>query len=140
MPGPSLVQKQRSMASCPWPSHIQVWTFNVALGERKQRFYGRPPQLRFFSSPGGAKAGTSVEAFCLEAPSNHVPSRASKVVRRPLANFGSVTQVNYAEQDGAPGAQESNLPAIIVRVESFGFEIPMVSVMPFALFACMEWM
>ncbi|CAE7604871.1 unnamed protein product [Symbiodinium microadriaticum] len=47
-----------------------VWTFNVALGERKQRFYGRPPQLRFFSSPGGAK-------------------------------------VNYAEQDGVPGAQES---------------------------------
>ena len=55
MPGPNLVQKQWSF--CP---HIfEVWTFNVALGERKQRFYGRPPQLRFFSSPGGAKARTS---------------------------------------------------------------------------------
>ena len=40
----------------------QVWTFNVALGERKQRFFGRPPQLRFFSSPGGVKAGQNFVA------------------------------------------------------------------------------
>lgn len=47
-----------------------VWTYNLALGESKKRFPGRPPQLRFFSSPGGVK-------------------------------------VNYAEQEGSPGAQES---------------------------------
>jgi len=46
-----------------------VWTYNMALGEKKKSFLGRPPQLRFFSSPGGVK-------------------------------------VNYAEQDGSPGAQE----------------------------------
>eukprot|EP00931_Biecheleriopsis_adriatica_P066193 TRINITY_DN40593_c0_g1_i1.p1 TRINITY_DN40593_c0_g1~~TRINITY_DN40593_c0_g1_i1.p1 ORF type:complete len:497 (+),score=80.88 TRINITY_DN40593_c0_g1_i1:38-1528(+) len=46
-----------------------VWTFNLALGEAKRRYPSRPPQLRFFSSPGGVK-------------------------------------VNYAEQDGSPGAQE----------------------------------
>merc|ERR1712224_251774 len=32
-----------------------VHVFNVALGESKQTFLSRPPQLRFFSSPGGVK-------------------------------------------------------------------------------------
>merc|ERR1711865_663428 len=32
-----------------------VWTYNVALGEKKQTYLSRPPQLRFFSSPGGVK-------------------------------------------------------------------------------------
>eukprot|EP00928_Gymnodinium_smaydae_P062184 TRINITY_DN46103_c0_g1_i1.p1 TRINITY_DN46103_c0_g1~~TRINITY_DN46103_c0_g1_i1.p1 ORF type:complete len:510 (+),score=83.05 TRINITY_DN46103_c0_g1_i1:43-1572(+) len=32
-----------------------VWTYNVALGEKKQSYISRPPQLRFFSSPGGVK-------------------------------------------------------------------------------------
>lgn len=32
-----------------------VYTYNVALGEGKQSFTGRPPQLRFFSSPGGVR-------------------------------------------------------------------------------------
>lgn len=46
-----------------------VYTYNVALGESKRSFISRPPQLRFFSSPGGVK-------------------------------------VNYADQEGKPGAQE----------------------------------
>jgi len=33
-----------------------VWTFNLALGENMASFESRPPQLRFFSSPGGVKA------------------------------------------------------------------------------------
>eukprot|EP00747_Dinoflagellata_sp_TGD_P170395 gnl/TRDRNA2_/TRDRNA2_201844_c0_seq1.p1 gnl/TRDRNA2_/TRDRNA2_201844_c0~~gnl/TRDRNA2_/TRDRNA2_201844_c0_seq1.p1 ORF type:complete len:510 (+),score=77.44 gnl/TRDRNA2_/TRDRNA2_201844_c0_seq1:16-1545(+) len=32
-----------------------VYTYNVALGEAKKSFLSRPPQLRFFSSPGGVK-------------------------------------------------------------------------------------
>lgn len=32
-----------------------VWTFNVGLGESSQSFEARPPQLRFFSSPGGVR-------------------------------------------------------------------------------------
>jgi len=32
-----------------------VYVYNVALGESKRSFYSRPPQLRFFSSPGGAR-------------------------------------------------------------------------------------
>eukprot|EP00933_Yihiella_yeosuensis_P001084 TRINITY_DN10171_c0_g1_i1.p1 TRINITY_DN10171_c0_g1~~TRINITY_DN10171_c0_g1_i1.p1 ORF type:complete len:514 (+),score=87.42 TRINITY_DN10171_c0_g1_i1:45-1544(+) len=32
-----------------------VWTYNMALGEKKESFRGRPPMLRFFSSPGGVK-------------------------------------------------------------------------------------
>jgi len=46
-----------------------VYAYNVALGESKRSFLSRPPQLRFFSSPGGVK-------------------------------------VNYAPQEGTPGAQE----------------------------------
>lgn len=47
-----------------------VHVYNMALGESKRTFQSRPPQLRFFSSPGGSK-------------------------------------VNYADQDGKPGAQET---------------------------------
>jgi len=32
-----------------------VYTYNVALGESKRLIRGRPPQLRFFSSPGGVR-------------------------------------------------------------------------------------
>merc|ERR1719454_840363 len=38
-----------------------VWTYNVALGEKKQRYLSRPPQLRFFSSPGGVKVNYAEE-------------------------------------------------------------------------------
>jgi len=32
-----------------------VWTLNMALGDRSDVFLARPPQFRFFSSPGGMK-------------------------------------------------------------------------------------
>merc|ERR1711865_1434 len=32
-----------------------VYAYNMALGEEKKTFASRPPQLRFFSSPGGVK-------------------------------------------------------------------------------------
>lgn len=32
-----------------------VWTLPMALGDRQDTFLARPPQLRFFSSPGGMK-------------------------------------------------------------------------------------
>jgi len=38
-----------------------VYTYNVALGREKKSFYSRPPQLRFFSSPGGVKVNYAVE-------------------------------------------------------------------------------
>lgn len=46
---------QLTTANCALNGLSNVWTYNMALGEKKSSFVGRPPQLRFFSSPGGVK-------------------------------------------------------------------------------------
>jgi len=43
-----------------------VWTYNLALGEQMASFESRPPQLRFFSSPGGVKARDQENGMNLE--------------------------------------------------------------------------